>query len=256
MSNPGVIILDNESSNKGKINRFVVEDNIGESIHLHIDDMRVDFTIDEFLTFSDAIRESLDSIDFLCGYKLSQFDEYFLKECSPYLPRLKKIEIEDIELSKLICVVHSNYHSDFNFLKLVPVALCPAYRFLTGNGNEFLEYEQYNYYNVNNEHRLLELSESVQKNGYPSDGRYIVLFNGQDVIRDGQHRAAILANLLGEQEKVKVMRFYFNEEKHLIHIHKSNILALIKWAAKKVYRSARLRAFYRRFRRLLWKRNG
>jgi len=251
MSNPGVITLANESSNKGKINRFVVEDNIGESIHLHIDNMRVDFTISEFLTFSEAIRQSLNKIDFLCGYKLSQFDEHFLKECSSYLPRLKKIEIEDIQLSKLMCIVNSNYHGDLNFLKLVPLALCPAYRFLTGNGKEFLEYEQYNYHNVNNEDRLLEISDSVQKNGYPSDGRYIVLFNGQDVIRDGQHRGAILANLLGGQETVKVMRFYFNEEKHLIHIHKSNILALIKWAVKKVYRSLRLRAFYRRFRGIL-----
>jgi len=251
MSNPAVITLANESSNKGKINRFVLEDNIGESIHLHIDDMRVDFTIDEFLTFSDAIRESLDSIDFLCGYKLSQFDEHFLKECSSHLPRLKKIEIEEIELSRLMCIVNSNYHGDLNFLKLVPIALCPAYRFLTGNGKEFLKYEQYNYHNVNNEHRLLEISESVQKNGYPSDGRYIVLFNGQDVIRDGQHRAAILANLLGGEGTVKVMRFYFDEEKHLIHIHKSNILALIKWAFKKVYRSSRLRAFYRKLRGFL-----
>jgi hypothetical protein len=251
MSNPGVITLANESSNKGKINRFVVEDNIGESIHLHIDDMRVDFTIDEFLTFSDAIRQSLDSIDFLCGYKLSQFDEHFLKECSSHLPRLKKIEIEEIKLSKLMCIVNSNYHGDLNFLKLVPIALCPAYRFLIGNGKEFLKYEQYNYQNVNNEHRLLEISESVQKNGYPSDGRYIVLFNGQDVIRDGQHRAAILANLLGGEGTVKVMRFYFNEEKHLIHIHKSNILALIKWAFKKVYRSSRLRVFYRKLRGFL-----
>ena len=253
MSNPGVITLANASSNKGNINRFVVEDNIGESIHLHIDNMRVDFTIDEFLTFSETIRESLDSIDFLCGYKLSQFDEHFLKECSSHLPRLKKIEIEDIELSKLMCIVHSNYHGDLNFLKLVPLALCPAYRFLTGNGKEFLEYEQYNYHNVNNEHRLLEISESVQKNGYPSDGRHIVLFNGQDIIRDGQHRAAILANLLEGKGTIKVMRFYFNEEKHLIHIHKSNILALIKWAAKKVYRSlrARVRVFYRKFRGFL-----
>ena len=96
MSNPGVITLANGSSNKGNIKRFVVEDNIGESIHLHIDNMRVDFTIDEFLTFSETIRESLDSIDFLCGYKLSQFDEHFLKECSSHLPRLKKIEIEII----------------------------------------------------------------------------------------------------------------------------------------------------------------
>ena len=185
MSNPGVITLANGGSNKGKFKRFVIEDNIGESIHLHIDNMRIDFTINEFLTFSKTIREALDASDFLCGYKLSQFDEHFLKECSLYLPRLKKIEIEDIELSKLMCIVHSNYHGDLNFLKLVPVTDSPAYKFLLGGSNEFIEYGQFNYHNVSNEQRLLNILASVQKNDYPSDGRYIVLFNGEDVIRDG-----------------------------------------------------------------------
>ncbi len=49
MSNPAVITLANSTSRKGKFKRFVVEDNIGESVHLHIDNMRIDFTINEFL---------------------------------------------------------------------------------------------------------------------------------------------------------------------------------------------------------------
>ena len=36
MSNPAVITLSNASSRKGKFKRFVIEDNIGESIHLHM----------------------------------------------------------------------------------------------------------------------------------------------------------------------------------------------------------------------------
>ena len=52
MSNPAVITLDSVNSKKGQFKRFVVEDNIGESLHLHIDNMRVDFTVNEFLEFS------------------------------------------------------------------------------------------------------------------------------------------------------------------------------------------------------------
>ena len=114
MSNPAVITLDNASSRKGKFKRFVIEDNIGESIHLHIDNMRVDFTINEFLEFSKMIKESLKVLDLLQGYELEIFDEYFLKECSNYLPNLKSIKIEEVKLSELKCIVHSNYRSDLN----------------------------------------------------------------------------------------------------------------------------------------------
>ena len=70
MSNPAVITLANASSRKGKFKRFVIEDNIGESMHLHIDNMRVDFTIKEFLEFSQMIRESLTELNLLGKYVL------------------------------------------------------------------------------------------------------------------------------------------------------------------------------------------
>ena len=58
MSNPAVIVLDEvKKSKKSVFKRFVLEDNIGEAIHLHVDNMRIDFTIDEFLEFSSMIRE-------------------------------------------------------------------------------------------------------------------------------------------------------------------------------------------------------
>ena len=48
MSNPGVINLFSIFKKTGIINRFQVEDNIGESIHIHINNFRIDLTIDEF----------------------------------------------------------------------------------------------------------------------------------------------------------------------------------------------------------------
>ena len=77
MSNPGVITLANASSKKGRFRRFVVEDNIGESIHLHIDNMRVDFTIEEFLEFSEITKKSLTELNFLGGQSLDSFAEHF-----------------------------------------------------------------------------------------------------------------------------------------------------------------------------------
>ena len=239
MSNPAVITLDNASSKKGKFKRFVIEDNIGESMHLHIDNMRVDFSINEFLDFSKMIRESLEDLDFLKGYKLENFDEYFLKECSTFLPKLQSIEIETIKLSKLKCIVHKDYKSDLRLRKLVDISEIPAYKYLQGDKKEFLNYTQFNYKNIDNEQRLLALVESIKTNKYPYEDKYIVLFNGEDIIRDGQHRAAVLAHLYGLDSDIKVMRFNFNTTKHLININKSNFRIAFIWIARKVYRKLR-----------------
>lgn len=39
--------------------KLVVEDNIGESIHLHYRNLRLDFTIEEFLKFEKEISNAL-----------------------------------------------------------------------------------------------------------------------------------------------------------------------------------------------------
>ncbi len=236
MSNPAVITLANASSRKGKFKRFVIEDNIGESMHLHIDNMRVDFTIKEFLKFSQMIRESLLELDFIDGYSIENFDEHFLKECANFLPKLKSISIEEIELSKLNCIVHSNYRSDLNLMKLVPIAEIPAYKYLQGDKKDFLNYGQFNYFGIDNEKRLLDLVESVKTNGYPYSDKYIVLFNGEDSIRDGQHRAAALAHLYGLDFKVKIIRLNFDGDDHILSISKNNFKVGLKWFGRKVYR--------------------
>lgn len=240
MSNPAVITLADASSRKGKFKRFVVEDNIGESMHLHIDNMRVDFTIDEFLEFSQMIKESLKDLDFLQGYKLENFDEHFLKECADFLPNLKSIEIEEIKLSELTCIVHSNYRSDLNLMKLAPISSIPAYKYLQGYKKEFLKYGQFNYFGMKNEKRLLETLESVKENKYPFKDKYILLFNGQNIIRDGQHRAAILAHIYGFDASIKVMRFNFSKDNHIIKATKNNTKTLLIWFVRKVYRKLKV----------------
>ena len=236
MSNPAVITLDDASDSKGKIKRFVLEDNIGESLHLHIDTMRVDFTVNEFLSFAQMIRSSLLELDFLAPFTVDDFDEHFLKECAPFLPDLQKIEIEEISLSKLKCIVHKSLIKELKQIEIKKIDQSPAYRYLQGNKQEFIDYTQFNYFNTSNEIRLEKMQVSIQENGYTLENNYIVLFNGQNIIRDGQHRAAILANQLNLDAKVKVMRFYFKGNKHLIHANRTNTKTSFMWFARKVYR--------------------
>jgi len=236
MSNPAVITLANISSRTGKFKRFVIEDNIGESIHLHIDNIRIDFSINEFLEFSNMVRKSLSEMNLLCGYPLENFDEYFLMECADCLPKLKSIEIEEIKLSKLKCILHSDYKGDLSFFKIVPVSATPAYKYLKGNKEEFLNYRQYNYFNTNNEKRLLQTLHSIKTKGYPYNNEYIILFNRQNIIRDGQHRAAVLAHLYGLDYRAKIMRFHFDGKSHLIKINRSNFKIRLRWFINKIYR--------------------
>jgi len=233
MSNPAVITLENASNRKGKFKRFVIEDNIGESIHLHVNDMRIDFTVKEFLEFSSMIRDSLGELNFLDGYSVSDFDEYFLKECAPFLPKLKKIKIEKIKLSELKCIIHSNFNKDLNLLHVTSISDTPAFKYLHKDEQEFIKYEQFNYFGVDNQKRLLDLKKSIEESGYPYDNKYIILFNNQNIIRDGQHRAVILADMHGLDYEIKIMRFYFNGNKHRINKNKNNLKSIIKEFVKK-----------------------
>jgi len=228
MSNPAVITLANRSEPNGKFKRFVVEDNIGEAIHLHIDNMRLDFSIQEYLKFALMIRTALDELEILPGFSINNFDEHFLESCSQLLLKLHKISIEEIKLSELLCIVHSNYHSSRNFIRLSSIDETPAYKYLKGDTTHFVNYGQYNYFNLTNETRLLQMAESIKNNGYPHEHKYLILFNGQDIVRDGQHRAAILAYLYGLDYKAKIMRFHFSGHEHLLHVNRINFYTLLK----------------------------
>jgi hypothetical protein len=236
MSNPAVLILDSLNNKKGRFKRFQLEDNIGESIHLHIDNMRIDFTINEFFNFSDIIRKSLEEVKFLFNFSIDDFDAHFLKEIACFLPFLKEIKIEEIKLSELKCIVHSNYRKDLNFVSIKNINDTPAYQYLKGDKKVFLSYEQYNYFNISNEIRLMNNFQSIVKHQYPFKNNYIILFNGQNLIRDGQHRAAILAHLNGYDQVIKVMRFYFTNNSHFVNSRLSNVLILVKWFIKFIYK--------------------
>lgn len=43
--------------------KLVVEDNIGESIHIHFRNTRLEFTIEEFLQFADAVELASNEIE-------------------------------------------------------------------------------------------------------------------------------------------------------------------------------------------------
>lgn len=233
MSNPGVKILAKSTNGKGKIKRFVLEDNIGESIHLHMDNMRIDFTINEFFQFTQIINESLLNLNILKGYEIGDFDINFLKTAHRDLNRLVNIKKEKVKIKDLSCVTHFKYRS-LILEKIQKIHDSPVYNFLRGDKREFINYPQYNYLGVNNEARLTSIINSIEENGYPYQNNYIILFNGQNIIRDGQHRAAILAYRNDENYEVEVLRFYFKDNQHFLNFRKQNTRRILVFIISKL----------------------
>ena len=97
--------------------------------------------------------------------------------------------------------------------------------------------------NQTNLSRLQSSYKEIAKYGYPFKGQYIVLYNNENVIRDGGHRAACLYEIHGNVE-IPVMRIYLNyeklftNEKYLFPFHivsnPKNVLSIVIYGAGKV----------------------
>lgn len=234
MSNPAVITLANSKTQKDKSHKIVIEDNIGESIHLHLDKLRFDFTIKDFIKFSSTVREAFTRLEKLKGFQIEDFDEHFLFECSEFLPDLLSIELDEINLKDLKCIVKKKIRHDLILEKILPIIKTPSFKFLKDDKKDYFKYEQFNYLEMDNEKRLLKLVDSIKKNGYPHFNKHIILFNNQNIIRDGQHRASILAHMYGLDYRINVMRFNFKQNKYSLMINYKNIRRVSRWLVSKI----------------------
>ena len=182
MSNPGVIILSKlEYSMPRKIilrllnraRRFQVEDNIGEAIHVHLDDFRVDLTTAEFESISSQIEGILRSYLVEKDPLLGNLDMRFVSSIASHLPFIDSVGIVEKPLKKLSVIEYTNIR--YGIYKIKPIELSLAAAYLSGASNKFLNYRQHGS-TLGNQKRLTSLSSSIHNNGYPFGGEYVVLF--------------------------------------------------------------------------------
>ena len=113
MSNPAVTNIGRAKLYK-KFGRtsFWMDDNIGESIHIHIEDIRIDLTNSEFdRLFSDicsAVNEMIDIKGFDCR-KINP--SFLLDELWDNLRYLRAIKIDNALLREMICPVNGTYQN-------------------------------------------------------------------------------------------------------------------------------------------------
>lgn len=213
MSNPGVIMLTNTNTKSG--GRFKVEDNIGESMHIHYDNFRIDLTIKEFLSFTEVIEESMVKLIDNKSFNIDNFDPNFLHDISHMLIKLESVSFENIKLSELIV-------SKKGFLgvnRWASLNKSRVYRAINGDAEANNNYIQNNFINQNNQDRVYTVKKLIKEKGYPYNGEYIVLFNNQNYIRDGQHRASSILAIKGNMEipiiRLKFKNNSYNLEKNL-----------------------------------------
>lgn len=227
MSNPAVINL---IETKTSLGIFRIEDNIGEAIHLHLGDIRYDLTIEEFCRLSKDISEALTNFLNVEGFHTENFSGEFLFQIADILPELVSIKEDNVMLEDLQVDIKGKYGLD----KMVKLPKSRVIRALKGDDKENNQRDERNYYSQKNNTRLQEMLNSIKIYGYPVNNNKVVLFNDENHIWDGQHRAGCLYYLNGNIS-IPVVRMYFVDNKYNVN---SNQIRdkLFKWDKSRLKR--------------------
>ena len=102
MSNPAVIQLASLEEITGFPYRFEIEDNIGEAIHIHYKDIRLDMTIKEFNEFADSVRKIFASMVEHEKFHIEDFDAGNLMWLAASLIDLEDIRTEEMYLEDIL----------------------------------------------------------------------------------------------------------------------------------------------------------
>lgn len=208
MSNPGVILLVSLEKMIGFPYRFDIEDNIGEAIHVHFKDLRLDMTIHDFELFADSVGRIFTDIIDNESFDLEYFDENNLVELVPMLLQLDYIDESNVDLENIMVDTIQNGEEKYKPLKYSRVI-----KALYGDSVEDNNRKQENYYSdqlhrkITNEERVIFNKNLIENEGYPSGKQLITLLGSNNHIIDGQHRAATLYYLYGNKS-VPVRRLF------------------------------------------------
>ena len=209
MSNPGVIELFGfQFQNNSGVHSFRVEDNIGEAIHVHFDKMRLDLTVKEFRELADDLLDAITADVNVKGFDAKKCDSLFFYQCAKWFPWLREVRIEYMPVKDIIVdTLDKNGDRVYRYMKYSRVV-----RALQGDCVENDNRKQINLVGLNNRQRLAMMFDSVKKNGYPYNDEYIILFNDQNIIRDGQHRAASIY-VLNPDAVIPIQRWIFQDNR-------------------------------------------
>lgn len=225
MSNPGVVTLASYSSSCPQPFNIRIEDNIGESIHIHINDLRISLSINEFLELTSPNQSSILPKHINELIREYGIDPTFLLELSPFLSQLINTSVTNVCLKDLRVLTRV---SIFGKLFVLPRSIPNSQPYSALKSQDLSSYELYpqtNYPFQTNSYRLSSLYQSIKQTD-PLNISPLITINGQTFIRDGQHRAAILAFIHGVSCSVPVLNLQFITAKPSYSILRDTLLPL------------------------------
>lgn len=134
MSNPAVFRL-NKSNIRGNV--ISIEDNIGESIHIHMGLVRFDLTTDELHNITKTLLSVLNEQVAIEGFDLSDQNEYFLERIALGIPYIESVEEDYITPNSLRYL----YENDKGDIVEDYVINTPLYKFYCGSADIINDYE-------------------------------------------------------------------------------------------------------------------
>lgn len=225
MLNPAVYVL---GETKIKENKIRIEDNLGEAIHIHIGDFRFSLSINEFNRVVDQMELAANILLKQKGLSLNFFDKNALDwDWLHRYEEIEKIELIKIKIKNLLTKGESFISPQIQ--EIIPISECRQYKALCNDCSELERYIERNDYGISNVERLYSVLECIKKKGYPYENKYI-LINQYNQIYDGDHRAACLLMLLGEEAEIPVYKITLageksvEEQKELIEKSKKDFL--------------------------------
>lgn len=180
---------------------FWMDDNIGESIHVHIGDVRIDLTDIELNELCSVLCSTINKIVNVSGFDCHKINPVYLQDMLwRDLIHLTKVELDWVPLKKLICPYYG---------KFIELPKSRAVKALNGDQRQNDDTRRSHHIGQSSQERLDSIFNSIKRNNYPYQGEYIILYGNDYIIQDGQHRAACLWFLYGDIE-VPVLRLFFD----------------------------------------------
>ncbi len=112
MSNPGVITLATDEKYEIKI-----EDNIGEAIHIHYQNIRLDLTTAEFEKLTSCMNDVINELVPVAGFNSYNINPKNLVEISAFLHKLQKVQTDEMYLDDLLVNDISNKYVPLKKIK-------------------------------------------------------------------------------------------------------------------------------------------
>lgn len=194
MSNPGVVNLSQMWIGNQELR---IEDNIGEAIHIHFGNIRIDFSILEFFELTDKLIEIMEKMINIENFSFRSYDAIWLSQISSLLIKLKKIELEKRNVGNLL----TNQYDDEG-QSIISIKKARVLKAIHGDISEIEQWRQTNYVFDDNICRLKNIYESIKVDGYYPEkrGTFIVVCDNGSFVADGCHRASSIYDLYGDIE--------------------------------------------------------